>query len=524
MMSRVLPLVLCAACGSDGPFMIVTIQSQPAVHDVEKLEVELDNEGRIVGDSFTVDDQTFPATFSISAPDRTGNLTIRVSARDDEGFLVGRGTSTTTVDALDATVLLDSADFVVNTDFADDQFPSRDFESDGFQVSAGADGVWTAVYRDACPAPCNMFARRFDATGLPVNSGLAAGINGFAISTEVSDGFFTTPAAATGGSTTIAVWNFSEPSPGTLSGIACRAIDSAGNGVGAQATVALETSFPFAVSATPLMNGSFAVAWQGRSTENLVRSSIVNAQCTASTPVDVSTVVGGANRPAVAANGNSVMYTWVLAGDARLRVMDQANAQISTDQLVVAKTATEEVEFTRVTKLGTGFGIFVRWATLTRTGPGRIELYKTNNVGMIQGAPVLITTKTSSDFDSAHGFSVATRPDDGSVLVAWHTCGEVTDDSGCGVFGRLVSSTGTPIGEDFNLATTTDLEQTSPSVAGLPGAFAAVWSDASKQEPDIAGTAVRARVIYGPSSGGASAKRDPENTHDRRSLGSLRFE
>lgn len=505
-----LAMSLLAACGGDGPFMIVTIESQPAVHDVATIEVVLDNEGTTRGDTFEVNDPSFPATFSVSAPGRSGSLTITLAARDRDGLLVGRGTTATTFDVLEANVVLDSADFVVNTDFADDQFPSNDFESHGYQLSASAEGVWTAVYRDRCSEPCNMFARRFDVTGAPVDSGLAAGTNGFPISTELSDGFFTTPAAATSGSATITAWNFSEVPPSTINGIACRALDAAGNGVGNQVTLSAETS-PFAVAAAPLANGNFAVTWYARpNAANVIRAAIVTPQCQPSNLIDVSvaTGTGGATRPSVIGSGDKILYAWVLEGAARIRVMDLLNQQVSPDSRVVDKTATEEVEFVRVTKLGTGFAVFVRWAAISRTGPGRIEMYKVSNTGVIDPAPTPITTRTGSDFDSVEGFSAAARPGDGMILVAWQTCGEITDDSGCGVFGRFVAPDGTPIGEDINLATTTDLDQTSPSVIGLPGAFAAVWRDASKQAPDIAGDAVRGRVLYAPS--GSSQKREAE--------------
>jgi len=523
-MQRALPLLLLAACGGDETFMIVTVDAVPAVHDVSKIVVDLDNEGQTRGESFDTDNLAFPATFSISAPGRAGALTISVSALDDAGLLVGRGSTSTTIASPTATLTLDSADFVVNTDFADDQFPSNDFESHGYQVGAGADGTWTAVYRDGCASPCNMFARRFDINGVPVDSVLAAGTNGFAVSTELSDGFFTTPATASAGSSTVAVWNFSDPPPATTAGIACRALDAAGNGVGQQVTISAETVFPFAVAVTPLATGSFAVAWNSTITDNVTRAAIVNAQCQPSGLVDISTVVGtgGAIRPTVAANGNRLIYAWTTDNSARMRVMTDTNTQVSGDILLSGPTATENVEFVRATKLGAGFGLFVRWATMTGDGPGRIELYRINTAGMVQGTPTLITTRTSSSFDTAQGFSATTRPDDGSILVAWHTCGEVTDDSGCGVFGRIVDSTGQPVGGELDLATTTVNDQTSPSVVGLPGGFAAVWKDASMQAPDPAGTAVRGRVLYPPSTTGSSSKRDaaPPVTD----LRSIRFE
>jgi hypothetical protein len=499
-------LFASAACGGDEPFLVVTIEPRPAVHDIASLRVTLSNEGTSREDTFAVTSESFPATFSVTTPGRTGDLAIEVTALDENELLVGRGsTLTTTVGAMDttATVVLDSADFVINTDFADDQFPSNDFESHGYQVSASDDGIWTAVYRDGCSAPCNMFARRFDLTGRPVETVLAAGTNGFPVSTELSDGFFTTPATATGGDTTIVVWNYSEPPPSTSHGIACRSMDPAGNGNQAQVDVAVETTFPFAVSTTALANGSFVVAWNSTvANPDTIKSSLVNAQCQPTNPLDVSIVpgTGGAARVSVAANGDRVMYAWVVDGDARVRVATSGNIALTGDLPVVLKTAEEVVSFVRVAPLGTGFALVVRWEVASGAGPGRLEMFRINNAGALMGDPVVISTRTNSDFDTAQGFSVAARADDGTLLVAWHACGAEGDGSGCGVFGRVLSASGEPVGEELDLATTQDGDQTSPSVVGLPGAFAAVWADTSGKDPDRAGSAVRGRVIYPPGS------------------------
>lgn len=492
--------------------MIVTIDSVPAVHDVAKVQVDLDNEGQTRGDSFSTSDLDFPATFSISAGTRTGGLEITVSAFDEEGLLVGRGKTSTTLDMPTAALTLDSADFVINTDFADDQFPSGDFESHGVQLGAAPDGTWTATYRDACDDPCNMLARRFDVTGQPIDSALAAGTNGFPVSTELSDGFFTTPTAASSSTGTVVLWNFEDVAPSTEKGVACRAIDPSGNGVGNQKTIATELATAFAVSATPLGADKFAVTWNSTNPDNVTKGAIVDAQCNVSGLTSVSTVAGtvGAIRPSIATNADRILYSWTLDDAARTRVMSNTNAPLSSDLTLVAATAMETVEFTHATKLGAGFGVFVRWASVPTTAPGRIELYILNNAGVRQGTPILITDKTSSTFDSAQAFSVTTRAEDGLMLVVWHTCQAIADDSGCGVFGRFVGADGNPIGAEFSVPTTTQMDQTDPSVIALPGAFAAMWKDESLQAPDIAGSAVRGRVIYSTSTGGApSAKPEP---------------
>lgn len=512
---RTWPLFLVGllACGGDETFMIVTIESVPAVHDVAKIQVDLDNDGQTRGDSFTTNKLAFPATFSISAGTRTGNLDITISAFDEDDLLVGRGKTSTTVEMPTAELTLDSADFVINTDFADDQFPSGDFESHGVQLGAAPDGTWTATYRDACSDPCNILARRFDVTGLPVNSTLAAGTNGFAVSTELSDGFFTTPTTASTSAGTVVLWNFEDVAPSTEKGVACRAMDNAGNGVGNQKTIATELSTAFAVSAVPLGTNTFAVTWNSSNPDNVTKGAIVDTQCAVSGLATVSTVPGtlGAIRPSIATNGDRVLYSWTLDNTARFRVMNNVNAGITGDLLLVTETATETVEFTHSTKLGSGFGIFVRWGAVPTTAPGKIELYKLSNAGTVQGTPILITDKTSSTFDSAQAFSVTTR-DDGLMLVVWHTCTAIADDSGCGVFGRFVGADGNPIGDEFSVPTTTQMDQTDPSVIALPGAFAAMWKDESLQAPDVAGSAVRGRVIYSTTTGGGpNAKPEPRS-------------
>ena len=501
-MPRLFPLLAltAAACGSDETFIVVTIEAQPAVHDVSELTVTLSNDGTSREDKFPVTSQSFPATFSISAPGRTGTLGIAIDARDDQGILVGTGLIETAIEAPTARVLLDSADFVVNTDFADEQFPSDDFRSHGFQISAGTDGTWTVVYRDRCLSPCNMFARRFDATGRPVDSQLAAGTNGFAISTEVTLGG-ATPAVATNGATTLAVWDFSEPSPSTIDGIACRALDANGAALGPQGAISIEP-LPDNVSVTPLMNTTFAVQWNAFVSPNdFIKAAIVSSQCVATNTVQVSTTVGlglGPSRGAVAANGDKIMYVWIVDGEVRARIASLTNTLVgASDFPVVAKTATEQIEFVRIAPLGAGFAVVVRWALSTGSaGPGRIELYRTNNGGALMGAPSLVSTKSGSDFPSSEAFGVTSSND--ALFVVWHACAENGDpDGSCGAYGRLMSSAGVPVGAELTLATTTTRDQTNPSAVALPdGAFAATWMDTSNQAPDKSESAVRARIIY----------------------------
>ncbi|HEU0030975.1 MAG TPA: hypothetical protein VFQ53_10085 [Kofleriaceae bacterium] len=494
-------IALLAACGSDESFTIVTVETRPAVHDAKELSITLSNAGSMRNDRLTLGGNDFPTTFSISAPERTGELVIQVDALDEAGLLVGRGTATTTVAAPEARVVLDSADFVVNTDFLDDQFPSDDFESHGFQIAATQDGDWTVVYRDRCLATggCNMFARRFDVTGKPLESGLAAGPQGFPVSTSLTTGV-ATPAVASAGQNTIAVWDFSEPSPSTIDGITCRPLDAGGNSATDQVNVSVE-QLPDVVSATGLSNGTFAVSWNGFGTENNIKGAIVSSQCAPSNLVQVNTLVGtaGASRGAVTSNGDRILYAWILDGDVRARIASNTNSFLTADIPIVTKTATEEIQFVRVAPLGLGFAVVVRWALSTgSTGPGRLELYRINNGGGLMGGPTLISTRSGTEFDSREAFGVAGRAD-GALLVVWHACEANGDGSSCGVFGRVFRPSGVPVGDEFVVPTTTEGDQSNPSAVGLPGgAFAATWMDLSGKDPDKSGSSARARILYPP--------------------------
>lgn len=490
------------ACAADEDYIIVTVTGRAAVHDIKTVKVTLSNAGTMRTDELPFSEQALPVTFSVSAPGRTGDLGVTVEGLDKDGYLVGLGSATSTLDLPTASVLLDSADFVINTDYAEDQFPSNDYEAHGFQVSAAPDGsTWTAAYRDRCASPCNMFARRFDKTGRAVQTTLAASTNGFPMSTTPTTAV-STPAIATAGANTIEVWDFNDPTAQTTTvGVACRSINAAGEGNPDQVTVATDASTDV-VSVAPLANGNFAIAWSAFLTTGVIRSAIVRPNCQLLAGPGTVSTTASARKVSVATLGQSVMYAFVVDGGVRLRFSNTSNVfSPATDTSFLARTATESVESVRIAPLATGFVVVVRWAlTASFTGPGRIELYRTNATGGMLGSPVLVSTKSGSDFGSSEAFGVASRAD-GVMMVTWHSCLTNGDGSGCGVWGRAFRDNGMPVGDEFVIPTTTEGDQSNPSVAPLGEAFVVVWKDDSAQAPDIAGSAIRGRIIYPTPSG-----------------------
>lgn len=507
-----LPLAL-AGCSSDERYIVVTVNARAAVHDVDLLRVTLSNAGSMRTEDIPLGSASFPATFSISPEERTGELGLAIEAFDRDGMLVARGTALGSIDAAAAEVLVEPTDFVVNTDYAQDQESVNYFAASGLQLAAMPNGTWISAYNTACSTPCNVFARRFDPTGRPATSAIAAGTGGFPISTKLTSSLYGTPGVAANANNILIAWTYRDAVATTPTyGIECRGLDANGAATSAQVQVAADT-FPNVVAVTALPTGNFALAWDGAvGTDDLIRTAVVRPDCTPVAAPTAASPTGTATIPSrghVAANASNILYAWFLSGSIRVRAARLDGTYVAADSELLAKTATEQVEHIRLAPFGTGFAAVVRWAQLTTPGPGRIDLYRVSSTGSLMGPPIPVSTRSGADFDSKQAFGVATGRD-GSLLVVWHACLDKGDGSGCGVFGRLIRPTGEPAGPEFVIPTTTMGDQELPSAVALPdGSFAVTWTDGSMAAPDTSGTAVRARIIYPATTGGGSARVTP---------------
>lgn len=499
-----------SACGSTSHagYLLVTVDARPAVHDAASITVTLANAGTMRTDTLMLDGTSFPVTFSVSSPGRTGDLAITVDANDASGLVIGHGSAMTTVAAAAAVVLLDATDFVVNTDYPGDQFPTDDFQAAGFQLAALPDGTWTTVFRDGCmQGACNVFARRFDRAGKPVMTQTAAGTNAFVVTAQPTT-TVTTPAIAASQDTTLAVWNASDPV--TTTGVACRSIDASGRLAADQTPITTEHAF--VVSTAAMASGNFAVTWRtvlpAMGDVDAIHMVVVKPDCT---PVGgiVELEQGAAladfvHRSSLASSADQLLFAWITNGDLHTSLMSSTGAPLSVTP-PLSQTATLEVEHARVAAVpGGGFVIAVSWTMKTGTGAGRIDLFRVDDKGARNSAAVSITDQSDGDPTNADSFGLATRPD-GTVMIAWHVCN--ASGNGCALSGRIFKLVdpgaipwAIPVTDAFALPTTIGGSDQLASVVGLPDAFAVVWSDSSMKSPDTSGQAVRARIIYPPGS------------------------
>jgi hypothetical protein len=489
-----------AGCRADD-YVVVTVDARATVHGAASLSVTLANDGMSQTDALQLGMHDFPVTFSIDATGRTGDLTVAVDALDANMLLVGRGSASAPISSAATQVVLDGADFVVNTEYAGDQELSGFADTNGYQLGAEADGTWLVAFHGDCTSACDMDARRFDTTGAPLSSTAAAGTNQFAMDTMQA----TSPlglASAGGGTFTMGFWDF-ESADLTSSGVACQAIDDAGDLLDTQGQLGSDTLSEM-YGAAAVGSNLFAVVWNaepGSDTVEVIRGVVTDTTCTPVTntlqtiSTNGSAALESAFNAHIATNGNDVLYAWMQgSNDVHVRSASASN-ELGSDVLLIPTGTTNVVEYVRVAPMADGFAVVVRIAsTVAMSDPGSIVLYKVSVAGAIQFGPVLISNTTGSDCQSVQSFGVATRAD-GALLVVWHACGANGDGQGCGVFGRIVRPTGVPVGGQFVIETTLVGDQTAPSAVGTGSAFAVAWDDSSDQQPDTSGLAVRARVV-----------------------------
>jgi hypothetical protein len=483
-----LVLALIAACGGGGDAIVVEVRGRPSVHAVEQLEITVGNEGATQMQTFELGGQTLPATFSITATGRTGAISI--SARGLTGdSMVATGLAVVDADQDTAVLVLDPADFVVNTEFAGSQSLNQDIETNGFQLSA-ASGVVTFGFRDDCPVSvCSQLGRRFGVDANPLTTDLGAGTNQFRWN-EI-DGMFaaTVGVASQPDGSSIALWD-------APTGVACRAMAADGTAAAGVVTIAPDMD-PDVVSATPLANGRYAVTWTAVVTGvRVIRGTVVAPTCTtAVSPYTAAGPISFANRPVVGATANATMIAWMEDfSTARFRIgtpggVFSPTGAAETGNVLVAGTP-EPVDFVRIAASGNQFLVLYNRA-LPATFTDTLRLRRLDETGTQIGSETVLAA-AGVDFSAP---AITVRPSDGAIAVAWTEC-ETGDGMGCAIYGRLVRPSGLPVGDAFVINTTTKDDQTDPSIAPLDDGFVVAFTDASTDRPDIDETSVRARYIY----------------------------
>lgn len=491
----------CAACGGDDPITVVEVRARPAVTDATQLVVGLANGSSTQTESFAVGGRDFPLTFSVETPGRSGELRLEIEARDSGGQAIAHGGAAIdlTDGRTDLQVMLEPDDFVVNTTYAGSQDLAFRFDAGGRQLSVADDGRFTIGWSDTCVTVgrCDVFGRRFDASGHPIDTAIAAGDGQFNLNQTDGDVGYEPSLAVDRAGNTAALWS-------TGTDLFAVVIDDAGAHVTATETVVVTGTGPGTPGVTALPDGRYVAVWtedgvapgpykvmgrylaaNGTPTNNPVTNNNL------AFPISLTALTTDRG-PAVVALGDAsaIAVAWQRADTIVGRFFGSTGAPLGPEVTLATHTG-EELGPPQLARLGTDVVMIYRRATIGGDADdGQLILRRYTPAGAGVGAAVIV-----ADDVEAGPAALAVRGDD--VGVAWAACNAGGDGAGCGIRFRAYDSNLTPRTEPIAVNSTTSGEQEDPSLGWLPDRSVVVaYSDTSATAPDRNDGAVRARVIY----------------------------
>lgn len=493
---------LVCACGDEEPVVVVHLQARPAVTGVVELAVELANASSTQTQTFAVAGRDFPLSFSVQTPGRTGDLTVDVVAKDGGGLArgVGRAVIPIGTGRVDADLLLEPNDFVVNTTYVGSQDLAFRLDGGGRQLAVSDDGVFTIGWSDTCQmvGRCDVFGRRFDATGTAVATAIAAGGGQFNWNQSDGETGYEPSLVTDRLGHTLAVWT-------TIGTTFAVVIDQAGNYVTPIETIITSMTSPGTPAVTVLPDGRYVVAWTDTAPtagQTVVKARYLSAAgqpapnpiTNTTDPFVVSTTVRTTDEaPAVVALGNGAALAFAWRSDSRIygRLYGSTGQAVGPD-VVAADHPGDEVGPPQLATLGGDVVMLYRHQTLPGGAAehGELMLRRYTATGAGVGAAVTVTS------DSELGPpALAIRATD--VAVAWSGCNEDSDGAGCGIRVRRYDGDLAPVGASQIVNSTTAGDQEDPSLGWLPDrSLAVTWSDGSATDPDRDMSAVRARIFY----------------------------
>jgi hypothetical protein len=437
---------------------------------------------------------SFPTTFVIQADGRSGPATVGATGFSADENVTGQGSAAVTLvtnEEVDTDLPLNPVDFRINTSTASAVLVPTEH---GRQVASTGDGRFVAVWEDSCSSStrCDIFYRLFDSAGQPV-ANAATGSSDEASAT--SGAVYHKPAVAMHASAGSFVVAFMKSVGSGSYEARTRSFLANGKQDGQEQIVSDSATLP---SLTPvdiaaLPGGGYVVGW----IENLdsyhwqIMGRILNAKGivadAAFQVVSIEKIAVGNPVFALSTGSDGVVFAWRVQGYLYAQWFTTSGTSTQSP-ITVTKTSGSVGAFDVIPLL---YGAAVVWTDKSKTGSDTDiwmrRLYfstKTNKSAALEEEFTLNTTR-SGDQSAPTG---AMRPD-GSLIVTWASSSSDTAD----IRGRRVLSIGLPVGDDFQVNTTTDGSQSASSVAPhAKDGFVVLFSDGATG----AKTDLRGRLIY----------------------------
>ncbi len=408
----------------------------------------------------------------------TDSFTFRVT---DETGLSSVATVNVTVQATTATAGTEAA---VNT-------TTTSGTQDNASVAGFSDGSYLAVFTDQ--ATSTIYAQRFGEDGVALESEMQ--VNTTTTGTR-STAYYSADAIATlTDDDAVIVWHSDQD--GT-NDIFMQRVSRVGAPVGSETKVnTTTTNAQQHAAVTGLTDGGFVVAWEDSggldgNLSGVFAQRYDSSSATVGSEFQVNTsTTGDQQLPSITGlTGGGFVVAWQdsVTDSATLgvymQVYDSAGATVGSETLVNT-TSTGSQQDPHVSGLQDG-GFVVVW-TSTQTDAGDIYGQRYDSTGTAVGSEFIVNTTTTGIQER----SSVTGLEDGGFVVIW----ESPDAASDGIFGQRYDASGTAVGSEFQVNTTTAGDEWNASVTALhDGNFAVVWQDSDADAgPD---TGVRTTIYY----------------------------
>jgi hypothetical protein len=265
--------------------------------------------------------------------------------------------------------------------------------------------------------------------------------------------------------------------------------NASGSAVGSEFLVNTQTSgFQTGPRITGLTNGGFVVAWTDNSGLGDGSGASVQAQLFDAAGnrigtefrVNTSTTsTQGASGIAALTNGGFVV-TWPdfsgTLGDSSIsvkgQIYDSSGAKVGGEFLVNTQTAGAQ-EAPRVTGMASG-GFVITWddasGTLGDSSGGSVKAQIFDATGTKVGTEFLVNTTTGGDQE----LNRVAELTGGGFVIAWRDSSGASED----IKAQIFNATGTKVGTELSVNTQTAGDQSKPQVAALTdGGFVVTWTD-----------------------------------------------
>jgi hypothetical protein len=343
-------------------------------------------------------------------------------------------------------------------------------------IAADGSGNYVVTWTGTDSSGTGVLAQLYDASGNPIGSE-------FQVNTTTAGPEQDATVARSSNGQFAIFWSANASAPSGDLGIYGQLFDASGNPIGGELHANTYTSnnqqFP---SVAMDANGNFVVVWQSQGEDGSgwgvygQRFDSSGNQVGSEFQINTTTA-GDQSNPSVAMDAaGDFVVTWQSDGQdgSGLGVYGQrydASGAAQGGEFQINSTTADDQQLPMVAMNASG-AFIVTWSSENQDGSGwGVYGQRYNSSGTAVGSEFQVNSTTSGDQE----FSGAAMNSDGSFVITWSS--NAQDGSGWGVYAQQYQSNGSTLGAEMQVNTTTSGDQNYSSVASLGnGNFAVVWS------------------------------------------------